>query len=625
MCGIAGILNDDPAHRPEVTIRAMAAAMARRGPDHEGFWSDPSGRVHLGFRRLAIIDLSPAGQQPMVASDGRSVIVFNGELYNFQELRRELEANGTRFYSRSDTEVVLESLVRWGADALPRFNGMFALAWYELAERRLLIARDHAGIKPLYYATPRSGVFAFASQLDALLELPALDPDALQLDAVRLFLRLHHLPAPFSVVRDTYQLEPGQWLQVGANGRSEKRCWWRLPRSTSTKLRGQTAVDALDSAVANAVKRQLVADVPVGVLLSGGVDSPLVASYARDHHAGPLKSFTIGNPGWRQDESADAGRYAEALGLDHHLHSVSGQEALATLPEVIAAQHEPFGDYSMIPTLLVSRIARREVTVALSGDGGDELFFGYERPLALLSDGRAFRWPRVVRQALYGAGKYGLMRKWSSVIVSSDPGDYYFNVNCRVSEDEVSELAPELPPLPRGFEVYAFERYRGDRDLADYSRYVEYYGQLQRGLKKVDLASMHQSLEVRVPLLDREVIDVSLQIDPFDAMRGGGRKQVLVDLLARRVPRALIPTTKRGFAVPLGEWLRTSWRDSVEETLFGNQSSIFDRNRLRRYWYDQVDARADHKWGLWTILALEWWRARVKATRLKTSAARATG
>jgi len=613
MCGIAGIFNGNRDHDLAGAVRRMTAALIRRGPDDEGFWSDE--RLQLGFRRLAILDLSSAGHQPMVASDGRSVIVFNGELYNFPELRRELEASGVRFRSRGDTEVVLEALSRWGPAAVSRFNGMFAFGWYEIAERRLLLARDHAGIKPLYVATLPDKSVAFASQLDALVEAPGLDPDALNLDVLRLCLRLHHIPAPHSIVRHTRQLEPGHWLRVHADGRLEERAWWRLPRSSHADLRGPAAVDQLEDTLDRAVRRQLVSDVPVGVFLSGGIDSPLVAAHARTELA--PKAFTIGNPGWGQDESADASRYARELALDHRVHPVSSEEAMATLADVRAAQHEPFGDFSIIPTLLVSKFARREVTVALSGDGGDELFFGYERPVSLLRDGALFRWPRVVRMACFAAGKYGLGRRRSQAIVRRDPGDYYFAVNCRIDDDEIGRLAPTLPPIPADFDLYRFGEYRGLTDLADFSRYVEFYGQMQRGLKKVDMASMHNSLEVRVPLLDREVIELSLRIDPFASLRDGKRKMVLEDALARSVPRASIPQSKRGFSVPLRTWLQGGWRDIVEETLFGSASStdLFDRGRLWQYWDDHLSGRSDHKWGLWTLLSFEWWRQRMRARR----------
>jgi len=277
---------------------------------------------------------------------------------------------------------------------------------------------------------------------------------------------------------------------------------------------------------------------------------------------------------------------------------------------VMAAQHEPFGDFSILPTLLVCQFARRELTVALSGDGGDELFFGYERPLSLLRNGDDFRWPRAVRLALYAAGKYGIGPNRSDVIVHPSPGDYYYEVNSRLRGFDLARIAPGLPPLPADFSLYHFNGYKGRRHLANFSRYVEFYGQLQRGLKKVDMASMYHSLEVRVPLLDREVIQASLRIDPFTHMKNGSRKALLRDLLGRYVPQEIIPTPKRGFAVPLGEWMRGPMREMVEDTLLSRNlypEGVFVNKEVDKYWREHLTGEKDHKWGLWTILALQWW------------------
>jgi asparagine synthase (glutamine-hydrolysing) len=340
------------------------------------------------------------------------------------------------------------------------------------------------------------------------------------------------------------------------------------------------------------------------------VDSPLVTAAARRQTGPDLKAFTIGNPGWRQDESAAASEYGRRLDVDLRVHPVTGEEALAAIDEVRAAQHEPFADFSIVPTFLVSRFAREEVTVSLSGDGGDELFFGYERPRSLLRDGELFRYPRLVRMGAWALGRSGLGPRRSDAVVHPDPGAYYLDVNTRIKEDEFALLAPGASPLPEDFALYRFERFRGMRDLAAFSRHVEFYGQLQRGLKKVDMASMRCSLEVRVPLLDREIIDLALRIDPFDCLRNGTRKAPLRDLLERFVPPDSIPKDKRGFAVPLGDWLRGPLRALAEETLLEGElypAGFFDRSAVRRYWEGHLSGERDRKWGVWTLMALQWW------------------
>jgi asparagine synthase (glutamine-hydrolysing) len=622
MCGINGLFTvDNTSGQPGfgAAVQRMTSLMVRRGPDDEGFWADPDGHLYLGFRRLAILDTSPAGHQPMISTDGRSIIVFNGEIYNFLELRHELEQAGVRFRSRSDTEVLLEALSHWGPDAVSRLNGMFAFAWYDMHERRLVLARDHAGIKPLYYFVhPAGRGLAFASQFNALLHTPWGQPGDLRLDVLKLFMRLHHIPPPYGLLQNTYQLEPGHLLLVKHDGTVEKRSWWKLPRNQDPKLRPEAALEALAEATEAAVRRQRIADVPLGVFLSGGVDSPIVTAVARKQTGPSLKAFTIGNPGWRQDESEAARTYARHLDVDHWIHPVTGQEALAAVQDVITAQHEPFADFSILPTLLVSRFARSLVTVGLSGDGGDELFFGYERPLSLLRNGSDFRWPWPVRIALYAAGKYRLRPQRSETIISRTPGHYYFEVNSRLAEEDLRSFAPDLDSLPTDFNLYAFDGYQDLRHLANYSRWVEFYGQMQRCLKKVDMASMHHSLEVRVPLLDRDVIDVSLQMDPFDCTRNGTRKAPLRDLLARYVPAEIIPKAKRGFAVPLGDWLRGPLRELVEDTIFSGDlypHALFNRRGLRQYWESHLSGARDLKWGLWTLLTLQWWAgAHLKAS-----------
>jgi asparagine synthase (glutamine-hydrolysing) len=622
MCGICGILSvDESARQPEFAgaVKAMAHLMVRRGPDDESFWADPAGHLRLGFRRLSILDLTSAGRQPMVSADGHSVIVFNGEIYNFQDLRQELEVAGVQFRSRSDTEVLLEALNLWGTEAIPKLNGMFAFAWYSQKTRTLVLARDHAGIKPLYYFVHPAGKgVAFASQFNALLHTPWGEPGPVREDVLRLYLRLHHLPPPYGLMENTYQVPLGSYLLVHPDGRVENHTWWKLPDNPEPQYQGEIALELLNEALYRAVKRQRVADVPLGVFLSGGVDSPLVTAFAKEQIGAELKAFTIGNPGWRQDESREAISYAQALQVCHRVEPALSDEVIAAIPEVMKAQHEPFADFSILPTLLVSRFARREITVALSGDGGDELFFGYERPLSLLRGGREFKWPWQIRVALYALGKLGIGRHRSDVIVSRTPGKYYFEVNSRLKDEDLDLIAPRLPGLPADFAIYADPKPWGLRDLANFSRRAEYYGQLQRGLKKVDMASMYHSLEVRVPLLDREIIDLSLRIDPFYCMHDGLRKAILREALEKFVPADSIPMAKRGFAVPLGDWLRGPLRPLVEETLFGGDlypSGIFNPRGLRLYWESHLSGQRDAKWGLWTILALQWWAA----THLKSA------
>ena len=614
MCGICGIYTPDrAAGQPEFeqATRRMMSMMARRGPDMHGSWSDTEGHLQLGFRRLSILDLSTSGNQPMHSHDQRSVLVFNGELYNYRDLRRELEARGITFRSRTDSEVVLEALNHWGPEALQRFNGMFALGWYERATQQLMLARDHAGIKPLYYYAPPDGSgVAFASQFNCLLHTPWGRPGEVRPDVLRLYLRLHHIPAPYGLLEHTYQLQPGHYVLVDSEGRIIDKVWWTLPRNPQPDLAYDEALEALHGALQNAIERQRIADVPLGLLLSGGIDSPLIAAIASQQTDASLEAYTLSIPGWGQDETAAASGYAKHLQVEQRLQPFKGNDILQIARDAFSAQTEPHADYSVLPTLLVSRAARSSLTVALSGDGGDELFWGYERPLSLLRNGRDFRWPWLVRIGLYLAGKYGLSPRRSDVIVSRTPGHYYFEVNSRLKSHWLARLAPQLDALPADFNLYDFGGYKDLQDLANYSRWVEFYGQLQRNLKKVDMASMYHSLEVRVPMLDREVIEVSIRLNPFDAMRSGTRKALLRDLLGRYVPPETIPQQKRGFAVPLGDWLRGDLKPLVEESLLEGElypAGLWEREEIRTMWQEHLQRKQDHKWALWTLIALQQW------------------
>ena len=617
MCGLAGIFRFKKLGESasfEKSVQAMSDRMIRRGPDDAGRWSDPDGNLFLGFRRLAILDLTESGHQPMCSADGRSVIVFNGEIYNHHELRLQLEARGIRFRSHSDTEVLLEALNEWGTEAVGRLNGMFAFAWYDRRERRLVLARDHAGIKPLYYGWEPGGKgMVFGSQFDFLGLSPWGQLGEVREDVLTLYLKLQHIPPPYGLHRNTYQLGPGELLEVGQDGSRQLRKWWQLPLEGRGTLSGRAAVERVSEAVERSVRRQRIADVPLGVFLSGGIDSQIVAAVARKQAGPGLKSFTIGNPGWRQDESEIALTFAKHLDLQAHVHNASAEDVLDRLKQVVEAQHEPFADFSILPTLQVSQFARSEVTVALSGDGGDELFFGYERPSSLLRGGMDFALPAIWRKAVYKAGRLGIGRSRSGSILSKDPGDYYFGVNCHVHEKDLALMAPGLGKVPDDFHLYDYELPVTEPRLADYSRRVEYYGQLQRGLKKVDMASMHMSLEVRVPMLDREVIDASFECDSLEFARVGQRKPVLRQLLGTHVPPDSIPIPKRGFAVPLGDGLRGPLKGTVEEVLFGGElfpSGVFDRRRVEQIWARHLSGQSDDKWLIWTLLCLQWWSRR---------------
>ena len=609
MCGIAGELRfSSGASRAD--WQAISDLMMRRGPDDSGAWADD--RCNVVFRRLSILDLTAAGHQPMLSADARFVLVFNGEVYNFGELRRDLEQRGVTFRSHSDSEVVLYALAEWGRDALKRFNGMFALGFYDSREQKLLLARDHAGIKPLYYLQSQAGLM-FGSQYDQLLAHPWSEGLSYTPQAASMYLHLASVPAPFAILDRTFMLEPGCWLEVDRDGRMSQGCYYQFPRHHTPTLHGQEALDAVDAAITAAVKRQLVSDVPIGAFLSGGIDSPLICAKMRDAcGTSGMHAFTIGTGDDKTDESQDAVRYARELGIEQTVEHIAPDDAVNLLDDVVAACGEPFGDFSIFPTLLVSRLARRNFTVMLSGDGGDELFWGYAQRFGNLMAGVAdFRHAplgrrvrqiirRLTRSRQTGSYRYGSLGRWQRAVHSHLP------------ETRLEQIFPGLSAWPAEYDVYEYSGSDPD-EAAQWLRWNEFVGHLTGVLLKVDRASMYNGLEVRVPLLDREVIDVAVQVDwrdCFDAAKRTG-KIPLRESLARYV--RFQSSIKKGFEPPMGRWLRTSLRPMMEDILLKRESLAgvsVNTEALRTLYQEHLDGLRDYGWGLWPLLSLALWETR---------------
>ena len=608
MCGIAGELRFN-AGPSAANWEVISELMIRRGPDDAGAWQDEY--CNLVFRRLAILDLSAAGHQPMVSEDGRYVLVFNGEVYNFPELRRALEQRGIRFRSRSDSEVVLYALAEWGIDALDRFNGMFALGFYDVREQKLLLARDHAGIKPLYYLQHSAGLL-FGSQYDQLLVHPWSDGLAFSPTAASLYLHLATVPAPFGILENTFMLEPGSWLEVDRKGRISQGHYYEFPRYRVPTLTGREALDAVDAAVSGAVKRQLVSDVPIGAFLSGGIDSPLVCAKMQEVCDSEMRAFTIGTGGDRTDESQDAIRYARELGMQQTLVHVVPDDAVDMLDDVISACSEPFGDFSIFLTLLVSRLARQDFTVMLSGDGGDELFWGYaQRFGALMAGVGDFRHSlrgRRVRQVARRLAR----RPQTDSHRHDSVGGWQRAMHSRLPEPWLKKVFPQMSRWPADYTAYDFKGSDPER-AAQWLRWNEFLSHLTGVLLKVDRASMYNALEVRVPLLDREVIDVAVQVDWRDCFspEQGIGKIPLRKSLARHLK--FQTSDKRGFEPPMGKWLRTSLRPFMEDVLLTRDSLAgvaVDRRALRALYQQHLQGRREFGWGLWPLLSLALWEQR---------------
>ncbi len=612
MCGIVGMLVRDGLGADDVAeVRALTDLMVRRGPDDHGTWDDGAACA-LGFRRLSIIDLSEGGHQPMVSDDGEHVVVFNGELYNYRELRGELERHGRRFRSSSDTEVVLQSLAEWGTAALARFNGMFAVGWYRPAARTLVVARDPMGIKPLcWWWSPEA--FVFGSQYDQVVRHRRCRRDHVDPAALHLYLRLGYLPQQYGLIEGTGQVRPGHALEVRPGEPPRERRFRSMPAAPppEERLRGAAANEAVASAVEAAVQRQQVSDVRMGAFLSGGVDSPLVAASMRAPDDAPIPAFTIGTDDAVSDESAPASDYAEMLGLEHHLRRIRGADALSLLDDVAAANSEPFGDYSSFPTLLVSQLAAEHVKTVQSGDGGDELFWGYPRFMKVAAARRWFGLPAPLRTAVYGATKpLPVERRPARGILFPTVGDWYLDAHSGFRAADFDRIAPELAPLPADLTLFDRARPGSNDELLQWMRTNELACHLPMVLQKVDRAAMFHSLEVRVPLLDLELVDLAARVDPSAAIDGTVGKQVLRRALERHVPRDRIPVPKRGFTVPMRSWLAEDLQPAVQALLLDRDpfpAGFFDRAGLAAFYEDHRSGRLDLTRGLWNLLALQLW------------------
>jgi asparagine synthase (glutamine-hydrolysing) len=619
MCGIAGVFLRRPEAEPALLARAaaMGRTLAHRGPDGAGAWADAQAGVAFAHRRLAIIDLSPGGAQPMASSCGRYVVTYNGELYNYQALRAELAACGRPVPGESDTAVLLEAVAQWGvAGALPRLDAMFAFALWDRSERVLWLARDHAGIKPLAWTMLPDGSVLFGSELHALEAAGGWSPE-LDAESVAAYLRLGCIPAPRTVFRAVRKLPPGGLLRIGMTGAPEERRWFdvlALARETApARFTAAEAEEAVDAALADSVRAQLVADVPVGAFLSGGVDSSAVVAAMARAAPGAAHAFTIGFDDPAYDESADAARIADALGVRHTVLRATEADALALVDELPRVHDEPFADSSQLPTLLLARLTRGHVTVALSGDGGDELFGGYRRHVLA-----ARVWPRLARVP------FPLRHAAAGVLGAVPPGWW----------DAVLRPIPRAPRRP-GETLHKFAAVLASRDLdAVYARLtttdgagvphrdapaeplarfraLDTAGYLHDDvLAKVDRASMSVALEVRVPMLSPAMLRLAFSLPPGLLVRADGGKAVLRDALARHVPRPLFEREKTGFSFPVGAWLRGPLRGWAEALLASQrlrESGLVDRDRTARLWTEHRAARRDHASALWAVLMLAGW------------------
>jgi len=616
MCGICGVAYSDPGREADRgVLEAMNAALAHRGPDDAGVWQ--SGGVGLAHRRLSILDPSPAGHQPMSSEDGELVCVYNGEIYNFRELREELKKSGRRFHTECDTEVLLAACRIWGDAALDRFNGIFAFALYDKRNRRLLLARDRLGVKPLFY-TVQDGVLAFASELSAL-RAGGFCAGPLNLAALDAYFTFLYIPAPDTIYEGVYKLLPGEKLVFEA-GRITRERYWRLSYDINPAWTLDDAADAYLELLTDAVRLQRVSDVPLGAFLSGGLDSSSVVGLLSLMSAQPVKTFSIGFDETQADELRFARTAARHFQTDH-TEAVLRPDMIDTVSRLVRYFGEPFADSSALPTWLVSQVAREKVTVALSGDGGDELFAGYTWTQRSHQVAR-YRWfPAALRRladiglrSLPDSPRTAKLRRFSGDSFLSPDASFRRRLTCFPPELRAALYTRDTAQAVSGNVSDRFQEHIAEAAaLSDDDRmlYVDTVMYLPDDiLTKVDRMSMAHGLEVRVPLLDHRLVEFAATV-PFPLKYARGiSKRLAKRALRRLLPPELLRQRKQGFAIPIQRWFRNELRSHFEETVLGSSA----RNRayltpetvqslFRRHVTGQEDA--GHQ--LWAILLFEHW------------------
>jgi asparagine synthase (glutamine-hydrolysing) len=638
MCGIAGLFDLRRSPRetePAARSQRMADTMPYRGPDGFGAWGDATSGIGLAHRRLAIVDLSPTGAQPMHSADGRFVITYNGEVYNFRDLRTELASLGHAFRGTSDTEVMLAAFLQWGVTAaVKRFIGMFAFAVFDRREHRLHLVRDRVGVKPLYW-TIQDGTLLFGSELRALMAHPSFRRDV-DPDAMAAVVAYSYVPAPASVFRNVHKLQPGAILSVAPGEEPVIERYWRIEeavvRRGTAKLNAGEAVDALDALLRDAIRRRMIADVPVGAFLSGGIDSSTIVALMQAESVAKIRTFTVGFSDGAYDESAIARQVADRLRTDHTEIRLDASDVLDLVPKIPEWFDEPFADSSQLPTYLVAQATRKHVTVALSGDGGDELFAGYPkyawleqvwraagrlpRPLRAFTGSALSRTPeaalRPLAAAVLDAGRAERIgeksRRLALALSACDP-DHASLALARVGIDRnivngashgyrltpLAGINAYLPDLVSRMQVNDLVTYLPD-DI----------------LTKVDRCTMAVSLEAREPLLDHRLIEFVWSL-PRDVHRSGGAKGLLRTVLGRYIPPPWMDRPKRGFSVPLAAWLRGPLRGWASELLTSarlREDGLFDSAAVERLWRRHLNGSENNATGLWNILMIRAWSER---------------
>lgn len=618
MCGIVGVYSfiEENIQSQESFINWALTSMNRRGPDSKGKWSNGTNFIS-GFVRLAIRDLSAKANQPIVSSCGNYVLTYNGEIYNAEKFKKQLESDfGVKFETNSDTEVLLYSLIHLGyKKVLADFDGIFAFSFYHKLNNTLLLARDRAGIKPLYIGISNSGI-VFSSQYDHIVNHPYIQSNSIKPSAIANYLQLGYMPEGSGIVQNTYMLPHGYYVQINSQGISPLSSFYTYP----IENKSFDPMHSLESTIHEAVQSQLISDVPIGTYLSGGVDSPIVTFFSKKEKK-DINSYTIGINNNALDESELSKKYAEIFDITHNVKYFNEPDLLAVIKNNINAFTEPFADFSSLPTLLLSSFSKKDVTVALSGDGGDELFWGYNRNQAALEFYQFYK--NSFAQVI---GKYvwrKIDRKSSKFSFKDTQYDnfidyYYHKLFITGAKKWVPKIFNEAPEVPFFFKQCQQEVEKDDLNIVqamNMVRKLEFDLHLQRILLKVDRASMYNSQEVRVPLLSNSMLEKSIEYDYWSCVHGRHGKFPLKSLLGHFTDSSIPFLPKKGFNIPMGEWMRGPLKKELFECLNNippRFQGMFNQNALVKMYQDHLSNKGDWSWILWAVISLfEWDRKHV--------------
>jgi len=623
MCGIVGFINVQKKwgkDQLDQHIQRMTQTLAHRGPDSSGIWTDPDSGIALGHARLAILDLSPKGHQPMQSQNGKYIITYNGEIYNYKELTKELQQFGAHFYGSSDTEVLLEAITQWGVvNTLKKCNGMFSFALWSKEERKLIIARDRMGKKPLYYGWSKKS-FIFSSELQALRAFPDFYPE-INRDALAAYFRHSYIPTPYSIYTGINKLEAGCIAIITPEKkRTEIQPYWSLQATAQhgishpLDISEKEAIDLLDDQIKKSVELRLVSDVPLGAFLSGGIDSSTVVAQMHRLIGNKTKTFTIGYEEKRFNEAPFARAIAKYLGTEHTELQVKADDVLNTIPTLANVYDEPFADVSQLPTYIVCKLARQTVTVSLSGDGGDELFCGYDRYFSALK-----KWDRIASipfglrkcgsDLLHPASKLFPENDWlsrSAALLKCQNATNLFLLRSERMHNAETLVCDSQRLPPSKHQLSAGEI---SKNPLEQMMFIDTAGWLMDDiLVKMDRASMANSLEVRNPLLDPDFIALAFSIPLQLKTKDSQRKYILKQSLLRHLPKELIERPKRGFAVPISDWLRGPLKDWAEHLIqISSDQDMLNHKTVKWLWNQFQKGNNRYRMAIWSILMFLAW------------------